>query len=117
MKAYSQDVREWALRAVDQGRPRAKKRVQLQAWLEAQLRVHNDATLEQHCEMWEQAHGEPVSRWTMSRAIKHLGWTRKKSCWVLPSATKRSGPPGEEKQAGFQQSSLFFLMSVAPTLL
>ena len=73
--------------------------------------------LEQHCEMWEQAHGEPVSRWTMSRAIKHLGWTRKKSRLVLPSATKRSGPPGEEKQAGFQQSSLFFLMSVAPTLL
>ena len=35
-------------------------------------------TLEQHCEMWEQAHGEPASRWTMSRAIKHLGWTRKK---------------------------------------
>ena len=114
MKAYSEDLRERVLRAVNQGHPRAeivrffgvslatlkrylkqrrdeghvrpkaipgrlpKKRAKLQAGLEAQLRAHEDATLEQHCELWEQAHGEPVSRWTMSRAIKHLGWTRKK---------------------------------------
>src|SRR6266550_5228994 len=114
MKAYSEDLRERVLRAVDQGRPRAeivqlfsvslatlkryikqrrdeghvkpkaipgrppKKRAQLQAGLEARLRAHDDATLEQHCEMWEQAHGESVSRWTMSRAINQLGWTRKK---------------------------------------
>jgi transposase len=56
-----------------------KKRAQLQAGLEAQLHTNDDATLEQHCEMWEQAHGESVSRWTMSRAINLLGWTRKKS--------------------------------------
>jgi transposase len=43
-----------------------------------QLQAHDDATLEQHCTMWEQVHGEQVSRWTMSRAIKKLGWTRKK---------------------------------------
>jgi transposase len=114
MKAYSEDLRERILWAVDQGHPRAeivqrfgvslstvkrylklrrdeghvrpkaipgrtpKKRAQVQAGLETQLRAHADATLEQHCEMWEQAHGEPVSRWTMSRAIKQLGWTRKK---------------------------------------
>ncbi|HEX4207687.1 MAG TPA: hypothetical protein VHZ51_26500 [Ktedonobacteraceae bacterium] len=117
MKAYSQDLRERVLRAVDLGRPRAeivqiigislatlkrylkqrqeeghvwpkaipgrppKKRVQLEAGVMPQLQAHDDATLEQHCAMWEQAHGERMSRWTMSRAIKRLGWTRKKSRW------------------------------------
>jgi transposase len=135
MKAYSIDVRERVVRAVDQGRPRAeivqlfgvslatlkryrkqrrdkghvrpkaipgrtpKKRAKVEAGLEAQLRAHDDATLEQHCEFWEQAHGEPVSRWTMSRAIKRLGWTRKQSHWVPASATRRSAPPGEHKPA------------------
>ncbi len=60
------------------GRP-PKKRAQVQANLEAQLRAHDDATLEQHCELWAQTHNEVVSRWTMSRAIKKLGWTQKKS--------------------------------------
>ncbi len=114
MKAYSEDLRERILRAVDLGHARAEivrlfgvslatlkrylkqrrdeghvrskaipgrpatKRAKLEAELEAQLRAHDDATLEQHCQMWEQAHGESVSRWTMSRAMKQLGWTRKK---------------------------------------
>lgn len=114
MRAYSQDVRERVLRAVDQGHPRAKiiqlfgvsrasikrylkqrreeghvrpkaipgrppkKRAQVQASVISQLQAHGDVTLEQHCAMWEQTHGERVSRWTMSRAIKRLGWTRKK---------------------------------------
>jgi transposase len=120
MKAYSKDLRERVLRAVDQDRPRAeivqvfgvslatlkrylkqrrdeghvkpkaipgrppKKRAQVQVGLEAQLRGHDDATLEQHCQMWEQAHGEAVSRWTMSRAIKKLGWTQK-TIWAICS--------------------------------
>ena len=114
MKAYSQDLRERVLRAVDLGRPRAeivqlfgvsratikrylkqrreeghvrpkaipgrppKKQAQVEAGVMPQLQAHDDATLEQHCDLWEQAHGERVSRWTMSRAIKRLGWTRKK---------------------------------------
>ena len=114
MKAYSQDLRERVLRAVDLDRPRAevvqlfgvslatikrylkqrreeghvrpkairgrpaKKRAQVEADVLPQLQAHDDATLEQHCAMWEQTHGERVSRWTMSRAIKRLGWTRKK---------------------------------------
>ncbi len=114
MRAYSSDLRERVLRAVDQGkkqkeivealgvslatikryvkqrreqghvRPKAipgrapTKRKPLEAGLEPQLQAYPDATLERHCELWEQAHGEPVSRWTMSRAIKRLGWTRKK---------------------------------------
>ena len=151
MKAYSEDLRERVLRAVDQGRPRAeivqllgvslatikrylkqrrdeghvkpkaipgrtpKKRAKLEAGLEAQLRAHADATLEQHCELWEQTHGERVSRWTMSRAIKHLGWTRKKSRWVKASATRRSALLGEEKPASFHESSSSLSMSAAPT--
>lgn len=117
MKAYSQDVRERVLRAVDRRysraeivqvfgvslstlkwyvkqqreeghvRPKAipgrppKKRAQVEAGVLPQLQTHTDATLEQHCTMWQQTHGERVSRWTMSRAIKRLGWTRKKSRW------------------------------------
>ena len=60
------------------GRP-PKKRTQVEVGVLPQLQAHDDATLEQHCDFWEQAHGERVSRWTMSRAIKRLGWTRKKS--------------------------------------
>ncbi len=152
MKAYSEDLRERVLWAVDQGRPRAeivqllgvslatikrylkqrrdeghmrpkaipgripKKRAKLEAGLEAQLRAHDDATLEQHCALWEQAYGEPVSRWTMSRAIKRLGWTRKKSHWVPVSATRRSAAPGEHKPASFRENSSSLSMSAAPIL-
>ncbi len=119
MKAYSQDLRERVLRAVDLGRPRAeivqlfgislatlkryikqrreeghvrpkaipgrppKKRAQVEMSVLPQLQAHDDATLEQHCAMWEQSQGERVSRWTMSRAIKQLGWTRKKTVGAI----------------------------------
>ncbi len=152
MKAYSQDLRERILRAVDLGRPRAeivqlfgvslatikrylkqrrekghvrpkaipgrspKKRTQVEADVLPQLQAHDDATLEQHCDLWQQAHGERVSRWTMSRAIKRLGWTRKKSRWGRRSATRKSGPLGERTRASFRQKRWCFLMSVVPTL-
>jgi transposase len=74
-----------------------KKRAKLQAGLDPQLRAHDDATLERHCDLWEQTHGEPVSRWTMSRAIKRLGWSRKKRRWVKASATSRKGPSGASR--------------------
>src|SRR5689334_15164524 len=54
------------------------KRAQVEAGVLAQLQANADATLEQHCEMWEQTHGEYVRSFPMSRAIKQLGWTRKK---------------------------------------
>ncbi len=46
--------------------------------LEAQLRAHPDATLEEHRLLWQQQQGPCVSRATMARAITRLGWTRKK---------------------------------------
>src|SRR5947209_18613280 len=115
MKAYSQDLRERVVRAVDQGKPRDEvanlfhvspstikrylrqrrdqghvrpkmipgrpptKRASLQAKLLAQLEGHPDATLQEHCEMWEACEGIQVSISTMSRAILLLGWTRKKT--------------------------------------
>jgi transposase len=55
-----------------------------------QLEANDDATLERHCEMWEQERGVRVSPSAMSRAIRHkLGWSYKKRRWWPPSATRR----------------------------
>jgi transposase len=55
-----------------------------------QLEENDDATLEHHCELWEQRTGVAVSVSTMSRAIRQkLGWTYKKRRWVPPSETKK----------------------------
>ncbi len=44
----------------------------------AQLTTMPDATLEAHCDQWEQEQGVRVSISTMSRAQRRAGWTRKK---------------------------------------
>src|SRR5216117_1553119 len=115
MKAYSQDLRERILRALDQGKPRTEitrlfgvsestlkryvrqrrekghvqpkpipgrpptKRAPLEAKLQPQLESQPDATLQEHCDTWQAQEGIKVSISTMSRAIQHLRWTRKKS--------------------------------------
>jgi transposase len=76
------------------GRP-SKKYPPLLAGLVAQLQAYPDATLEMHCQMWEQEHGLRVSTTTMGRAIRRVGWTRKKRRWVELPATKRHERPGE----------------------
>ena len=76
------------------GRP-SKKFAHLQAGLVAQLQAYPDATLEMHCQIWEQEHGWRVIPTTMGRAIRRAGWTRKKRRWVPLNATKRPEPPGE----------------------
>ena len=60
------------------GRP-SRKGAALHTGLSLQLQAHPDAYLEEHCRMWEERHGMKVSTATMSRAIKRLGWTPKKS--------------------------------------
>jgi transposase len=56
------------------------KMAALRVGLLPQLEAHPDATLEEHCRLWEQAHHMVVSPSTVSRVINHdLGWTRKKS--------------------------------------
>ncbi|MBO0778585.1 MAG: IS630 family transposase [Ktedonobacteraceae bacterium] len=59
------------------GRP-AKKGAALLAGLQPQLDAHPDATLAEHCQIWESTQSIQVSTATMSRAIHHLNWTRKK---------------------------------------
>jgi transposase len=54
-----------------------------------QLEENDTATLEHHCEIWEERWGAKVSISTMSRAIGKLGWSRKKDRWVPPSETKK----------------------------
>ena len=55
-----------------------------------QLEENGEATLERHCELWEERGGVRVSLATMSRAIRQkLGWTLKKRRWVPPSETKK----------------------------
>jgi transposase len=73
------------------GRP-PKKLGPLQAELVAQLQAHDDLGLEEQCRLWEQSHGVRVSTSTMSRAIKRVGWTRKKRRWVPVSAVRKSEP-------------------------
>jgi transposase len=75
------------------GRP-PKKLGPLQAELAAQLQAHDDLSLEEQCRLWEQSHGVRVSTSTMSRAIKRVGWTRKKRRWVPLSAVRKSEPVG-----------------------
>lgn len=135
MKAYSPDLRQRVLRAVDQGytqaeiaktfaisvatikrylkqrretghvepkaipgRP-AKKGAALQAGLRAQLEAHPDARLEDHCRLWEEAHGVQVSTASISRAMARLGWTRKKRRWWPVNRMKRRERPGASKPA------------------
>jgi transposase len=55
-----------------------------------QLEENDEATLERHCQLWEERQGVRVSLATMSRAIREkLGWTLKKRRWVPPRETKR----------------------------
>lgn len=44
----------------------------------AQLDAHPDATLEEHCALWQDAGYARVSPATMCRMQRRLGWTRKK---------------------------------------
>jgi transposase len=49
------------------------------AALAAQVAAHDDATLAQHCARWEAEQGVRVSVATMSRVVRRLGITVKKS--------------------------------------
>ncbi len=61
-----------------------------------QLEENDEATLERHCELWEERRGVRVSIATMSRAIRErLGWTLKKRRWVPPSETSKREILGE----------------------
>ena len=62
--------------------------------LRRQLEQNDEATLEEHRELWERERGVLVSVATMSRAIRRLGWTYKQRRWEPPSGTKQREAPG-----------------------
>jgi transposase len=141
MKAYSQDLRERILRAVDQGKPRAQitrlfevsvstikryvrqrrekghvepkpipgrpatKRAALEAQLQPQLESQPDATLQEHCDIWQAKAGIKVSISTMSRAMQHLSWTRKKKSSKQMREKKKSATNGERKQKSLRRAN------------
>ncbi len=115
MNAYSQDLRERIVRAVQRGMSRAEvarrfmvnertvrryvRRYETtgsiapaafrpgprpiigperEAALLVQLADAPDATLEEHCALWEREQGRAVSVSTMCRAQQRVGWTVKK---------------------------------------
>ena len=90
------------------GRP-PKKRVQGEADVLPQLQAHADATLEHHCAMWEQTHQARVSRWTMSRAIKRLGWTRKKKSIGATERNEEERTTWRENASQLPTEDLVFL--------
>jgi transposase len=132
MKAYSQDLRERIVRAVDQGasqkeaarifgvsEPTVKRYLKLRretgslapkaipgrpkkkigpllALLRPQLEAHPDATLKEHCRLWETETGAQVSSSTMGRAIQQLKWTRKKK--TLEASERK-----EEERQNFRE--------------
>jgi transposase len=49
-----------------------------EAALRRQLEAAPDATLAFHVAQWQADHDTPLSSWTMARAIRRLGWSRKK---------------------------------------
>jgi transposase len=79
------------------GRP-AKKGAALLAGLPAQLDLYPDATLAEHCQIWETTQGVPISSATMSRAIQRLNWTRKKK-------TLRASEQKEEDRAAWREQA------------
>jgi len=95
IKRYLKQRRETGTVApkVIPGRP-PKKLAVLESELVTQLRAHDDWRLEDHCRLWEQTHGVQVSTATMSRAIKRIGWTRKKRQWQPVNAERKSASAG-----------------------
>jgi len=60
-----------------------------------QLEENDDACLERHCELWESNQGDRVSVPTMWRAVRKLGWTKKRGRWEPPSQANRPEVLGE----------------------
>jgi transposase len=89
------------------GRPPAK-RAPLEAQLQTQLEKQPDATLQEHCDRWEAQQGIKVSISTMSRAIQHLQWTRKKKFSKPVREKKRNERTGENTQKSLMLANSSF---------
>jgi len=63
---------------ISPGRPRALDAAGVVA-LRAQVAAYPDATIAEHQRLWQAAQGTAPSRATLGRALRRVGWTRKKS--------------------------------------
>ena len=61
------------------GGPEASFTPALDEELRTQVAAFPDATLPEHAERWNAAHSSSISQWTIGRAIRRLGLSRKKS--------------------------------------
>ena len=89
------------------GRP-PTKRAPLEAQLQPQLEKQPDATLQEHCDTWEAKAGSKISISTMSRAIQHLQWTRKKKYSKPVKEKKRNAANGENRQKSWMRGNSSF---------
>jgi transposase len=114
MKAYSVDLRQRVLAALERGMARSEAITTFQVsegsikrWLKLQrehftlepgkpsgrpatlkpsddavlrrlVEAAPDATFPEYTEQWNELHDKPISHWTLGRAIRRLGLTRKK---------------------------------------
>lgn len=90
------------------GRP-SKKGAALHAELLPQLEAHPDATLAEHCQLWEATHGVQVSSATMSRAIHHLNWSRKKKTLRASEQNEADRAVWREQAKTLDASKLVFI--------
>jgi transposase len=90
------------------GRP-PKKAQPLEEGLLPQLQAHPDSTFQQHSDLWEQATGMQVSRWTMGRAIRRLGWTRKKKSLEALEQDEEARTAWRELMGELEPDRLVFL--------
>ena len=87
----------------------SRKGAALQAGLLPQLEACPDATLVEHCQLWEATHGVPISSATMSRAIKRLNWTRKKKTLHASEQNEADRAAWREQAKTLDASKLVFI--------
>lgn len=75
------------------GRPRLIGDADLPCF-DAQLIAHPDATLAEHCQLWQDQTGVQVSVSAMFHAINRRHWTLKKSGLSPANRTRSSAEPG-----------------------
>lgn len=94
VRRYRQQFRETGSIEPRPNRGRPPQVVFERERLLAQLTERPTATLAEHCQVWAASNDQTVSVTTMWRAIRAVGWTRKKGQWQPGNGTRPSGLPG-----------------------
>jgi transposase len=94
VRRYRQQIRDTG---TIEPRPNRGRRAQLVIDAERlieQLSEQPTATLADHCRAWTARTGQTVSVTTMWRAVRTVGWTRKKGQWQPGNGTRPPELPG-----------------------